>query len=600
MSRLSTGFKELRRRNVFRVAAYYIIAAWLIMQVADVMFPALNLPAWTITFVAALLILGLPIALALAWAFDVTPEGIKRAEAVATPDATASSGWRKLDFLIIAVLGVAVAFLLYERSNSIQQTDSSTSAHRYSVAVLPFVNMSGDQDNEYFSDGVSEEILNELVKLKSLRVPSRTSSFAFKGKDVSLLDIARELKVGYVLEGSVRKSGNRVRITAQLIEATSDSHLWSDTFDRELTDIFQIQREISASIARTLQLKLTPENVGADQEDPVGVEAYQHFLEGRYLVLRRGKEGEAGLRQSIELFQQAIDLEPGYARAYAGLGSAHALLTGYSNNAPANSLALAEESIARAIELDPELGEAYATLGLLRAKELKWAEADQALARAVSLSPNDAQAMMWYGMVLTCSGRTSKALEVLLRANDIDPYSPLVAHWLADVYRNLGEYELSRQQAQRSVDLGTQSSAMGLYIYHLLQGDLDRAEKTLKESLEQQGFMSSHVGQVVRAIKDSEYVDVAAEALEQAASQVPENTFWMYFDLPDSDVLFDELLERGPSPLNYYRFWEPEMSALRQHPRFLPAMTEAGLMEYWQSVGWPDLCRPDGDVLKCD
>lgn len=596
-------FAELKRRNVFRVAIAYLLLAWVVQQVADVFFPALSLPEWTVRLVAGLLILGFPLVLFFAWAFELTPEGLKREREVNRVASITHRTGRKLDFLIIGVLLIVIATLVVDRFTDTENPDLPAEAaiQQASIAVLPFLNLSDDQANEFFSDGVAEEVLNRLVQIEELRVPSRTSSFAFRGNDLPVSAIAQELKVRYVLTGSVRKSGNRVRISVQLIEAATDSNLWSETFERDLTDIFQIQKEISATAARMLQVELDPEYTVTTGADTVDIEAYQRFLEGRYLILRRGQEGEPGLRRSIELFNEAIAIEPQYARAYAGRATSYVLLPGYSNSPPPDAKPLAEQSITKALELDPNSGEAYATLGLLRANELRWTEADVALRRAIELTPNDGQALMWYGMILVCSGRTSDALQILLRANDIDPYSPLVAHWLADVYRNMGENELSLKQAQRSVDLGMKFSTMGIYIYHLLQDDIPAAKISLEESLDQLGFSTAHVAPVVAAIEDAEYVDAAAAALAEAKEQVPLDTFWMYFDLGAPKLLFDELDQRPDDQvLRYYRFWEPQLAALRQHPRFEKAMNDAGLVDYWQNHSWPDLCRPADEGFKCD
>lgn len=596
-------FAELKRRNVFRVAVAYVLLAWVVQQVADVFFPALNLPYWSVRLVAGLLIVGFPLAIFFAWAFELTPDGIRREQRVPASESISHSTGRKLDFLIIGVLAVVVIVLLADRFAGPIPADlpEDAATPRASIAVMPFVNLSGDEANEYFSDGVAEEILNALVQIRELRILSRSSSFAFKGKDVPLRVITEELGVSHVVAGSVRESEGRVRIAVQLIEAANDSNVWSKTFERDLAEVFEIQKEISTSIARTLEIGLDAEQAESMDAGVENINAYQRFLEGRYLVLRRGKEGEAGLRRSIELFNEAINLEPGYARAYAGLAMAYTLLPGYSNAPNADAAVRAEKAIEQALNLAPESGEAYATLGLLRANQLRWTEADTALSRAIELTPTDAQALMWYGTILVCSGRTTDALPILLRANDIDPYSPLVAHWLADAYRNLGDSRRSLDEARRSVDLGMQLSAMGIYMHHLANGDPQAAQSSLEESLERQGLFSEHVAPVVAAIEDRSLLDAAAAALAEAEAKVPIDTFWMYFDLDAPDLLFDELARQsGDNSLRYYRFWEPQFSALRQHDRFGTAVEEAGLVAYWRDVAWPDLCQPTDSGFACD
>jgi TolB-like protein len=246
-------FEELKRRNVFRVAIAYIVVAWLVLQVADVVLPTFQTPDWVMPAFTFLLALGFPVALTFAWAYEMTPEGIKREKEVDRSQSITRNTGRKLDFIIIGVLVVAIAFLAYDEfviepaqeearttANSEASEVIETDIPEMSVAVLPFVNMSADPDQEYFSDGISEELLNQLVKIRGLQVAGRTSSFAFKGRNEDLRSIADQLNVAHILEGSVRKAGDRVRITAQLVKASDGYHLWSETYDRDLSDIFAI------------------------------------------------------------------------------------------------------------------------------------------------------------------------------------------------------------------------------------------------------------------------------------------------------------------------------------------------------------------------
>ena len=322
---------ELRRRNVFRVAAVYAVAGWLLLQVADVLFAVLGVPDWGLRLVLGLLLLGFPVVAIFAWVFELTPEGIKRESEVDRTQSVVERTGNKLNVAIVVLLAAAVTLLVLERfggerdngyddaalpAESKRLEVAGSEAEERSIAVLPFVNMSDDPGNEYFSDGISEELLNVLVKVDGLTVASRTSSFAFKGKEVSVPEIAEKLKVNHVVEGSVRKAGNRVRITAQLIDVGSDRHIWSETYDRELADVFAIQDEISLRIVEALKIALGAETVDAMSaagHPTDNLVAYELYLQGRYFWQRGGG---VNIRNAIELFIEAIELAPVFARAW--------------------------------------------------------------------------------------------------------------------------------------------------------------------------------------------------------------------------------------------------------------------------------------------
>src|SRR6059036_956018 len=305
-------FSELKRRNVYKVAIAYAVVGWLLIQIATQVFPFFEIPNWTVRFVVLLLVIGFPVALILAWAFELTPEGIKRAEDVDVSKSITRKTGRKLDFSIIAVLLLAVGILLFQRLHPTVSPAVSSSLQK-SIAVLPFVDLSQAKDQEYFCDGMSEEILDALSKVEGLRVVARTSSFSFKGKNADVGEIAQKLNVQSVLEGSLRREGNRIRITAQLINARDGFHLWSETYERELKDVFAVQDEITRSIVDALKIKLA---VAPPVRTPKNTEAYDLYLKGLYYS---NKSDEENLRKSLSLFQQALDKDPNFARAWTGI-----------------------------------------------------------------------------------------------------------------------------------------------------------------------------------------------------------------------------------------------------------------------------------------
>lgn len=423
---------ELKQRHVFRVAAVYIIAAWIIMQVVDVMFPALGLQSWTMTLVAALLIVGFPIALLMAWALELTPQGLRRTSSVVAEETTTPG----------AHAGAA------DRAAAVAAPDESARPDtRKSIAVLPFADMSPAHDNEYFSDGLCEELLNVLTRVPGLRVASRTSCFAFKGKDADIPTVAERLHVTHVVEGSVRKQGERIRITAQLIEADTDTHLWSDTWDRDLGDIFAIQDDIARSIVAALALQLNPGDApDATTRDP---RAYDLYLKGLSFYHRFGPKSQ---RFAIEMFGRATALDPGFAKAWAGLAGAHAALAVYHDGGEA-ALGAADEASRKAVELAPELAEAHAARAVYFSAREQFDDAARAFERAIALNPGLFEAWYQYARTALHQGRHRRALELLERAAEVNPddyQGPLIA---APVYRSLGQEDKAVAAERRGVAL---------------------------------------------------------------------------------------------------------------------------------------------------
>ncbi len=397
---------ELRRRRVFRVASVYIAAALGVVYAADVILPRLSVPEWAVTAVIVLAGLGFFLAIALAWAFDVTPAGIVRTGEVPSATATAPSAPPADDASLAQVV------------------DRARALDRRAIAVLPFENISAETGNDHFSDGISEEIINALAQLPELRVVGRTSAFSFKGQHEDLRSIGRKLNVGTVLEGSVRQVGNRVRITAQLIDASDGYHLWSERYDRDLHDIFQVQDEIARAIADRLAVKLgaraSAALVAAHPPDP---EAYQLFLTGRHHV---SQMMEPGFTLAIEAYRAAIARVPDYALAWAGVGEAELIRGALMDEPYASSPSRARAAALKALELNESIAEAHATLGgVLTYYDLDWDGAERSFKRALELSPGSAWARTWYSELLAFTGRTDEAVTQALRAKEVEPLAPL-------------------------------------------------------------------------------------------------------------------------------------------------------------------------------
>ena len=452
---------ELRRRNVFRVAFAYIVVGWVVMQVADFLAPLLQLPSWTVSLALYLGIVGFPFALVFAWAFELTPEGLRRTQDVDPDTSITHETAGKLNRLTITLMGIAIVLLLADRlvnrpddspeivasvvtADRVENNPADTAQDKpKSIAVLPFVNMSNDPDQEYFSDGISEELLNALAKIRDLRVAARTSSFAFKGKSQDITAIGEQLKVATVLEGSVRKSGQRLRITAQLINVEDGYHLWSDTYDRDLTDIFAIQDEISNAIVNALKVHLGQAEA-VDTAKKVDLEAYNFYLLGRHSLRERT---EASIERASKEFQKAIDIDSSYADAWVGKALATALLS--SNNYGKLSLAEASRNAQATLDvafgLDPDSPWGHATQALIYSSLNQPHKALASLNRAIELNPNEGILYSWRFNALTDIGNYSAALASLERAYEVDPLHPVIRSNLLLQYANNLDFERARE-----------------------------------------------------------------------------------------------------------------------------------------------------------
>ena len=380
-------FNELKRRNVVRVAAAYAVVAWLLIEVSDTIFPRLGLPDWSVTLVIALVALGFPLALFLSWAYELTPAGVKRTEEVPIQQSVTRFTGRKLDFVIIGVLVVALGWVAWDRFGPGNGTLANVG--EASIAVLPFVNMSSDEETDYFADGVSEEILNLLARIEGLRVAGRTSAFKFKGHNEDLRVIGDQLGVTHILEGSVRRAENQVRVTAQLILVENGFHLWSDAWDRELTDIFAVQDEIGRAVADALSIRLGAADLSAPR-GTASAEAHDLALQARELLAARGAPN---LVRAAELFGAAVDMDPGYSEAWSGRARALSVVWYYDPSSDARTHArLAEEAAQRALSANPENAEALSVLAYLDdLVHWEWERAQRRLLRAIALAPNDAE-----------------------------------------------------------------------------------------------------------------------------------------------------------------------------------------------------------------
>jgi TolB-like protein/Flp pilus assembly protein TadD len=430
-------YHELKRRNVFRVAIAYLALAWLLVEVAGTLFPGFGIPAWAFRFVVIMLALGFIPVLIFSWAYEITPEGVKREKDVVRDESVTHRTSKRLDGITIGLIVVALVFILGDRfwlsprlaeqiSAPVAAVTEQVAAEQEvsteldkSIAVLPFVNMSSDPEQDYFSDGISEELLNLLTKIPELRVISRSSAFSFKGKGMKIAEVARELNVAHILEGSVRKAGNQVRITAQLIETRSDTHLWSETYDRTLDDIFAIQDEIAGAVVAKLKITLLGEAPTALETDP---EAFELYLLARQVGRQ---DTTAAYEQSIALYQQALAIAPDFDAAWVGQAAIYFQAAFFGSRPYGEAATLAHEAIEKALAINPDNAKAYALLGgIALFYDGDLAAAAQHFQQSLELKPADPDILSMAAFLVGDLGRLEEAIELREYVVTRDPVNP--------------------------------------------------------------------------------------------------------------------------------------------------------------------------------
>lgn len=496
MSARPSFFAELRRRNVYKVAVGYAVVGWLVMQVAATVVPALHLPEGLTTAVVVVVLLGFPIALVIAWAFEMTPAGMKRTENISPNEAIPQWSRRKFAVFVVAVAMLAAGLLAYQfirpkakpsPAGKIMSGGAATSPAipDKSIAVLPFDNLSRDPDNAFFAEGVQDEILTRLAKVADLKVISRTSTQHFKSSPENLPEIAQRLGVRNILEGSVQKSNDQVRVNVQLINATNDAHLWADIYDRKLTDLFAVESDIAKTIADTLQAKLTGSEKTAIAARPTeNPEAYQLYLKGRFFW---NKRTASDLRKSIDYFHQAIENDPGYALAYAGLAQSWLLLPAYGGGAPHDSFPQAAAAANKALALDDTSSDARTALIEVKASyDFDYAGATREFKRAILLNPNDATAHHWFAdSTLEPTGQGDHAIAEMKRALELDPLSLIINTNLGAACMYAGHLDEAVTQLRKAVEM---------------DGSFPFARWNLAQALQLQGNIPAAIAEYQKAI----------------------------------------------------------------------------------------------------
>ena len=569
-------FAELKRRNVYKVAVGYAVVGWLLIQVATQVFPFFDIPNWGVRLVVLLIVVGFPIALVIAWAFELTPGGIKRTEEAdrAYPGRSRGRAW----IYVVISAGVLSAGLFFLGRYTAPNENKIPNVPAKSIAVLPFENLSRDPDNAYFAEGIQDEILTRLAKVADLKVISHTSTQRYKSSPNDLPQIAKQLGVANILEGSVQRSQDQVRVNVQLINAATDAHLWADSFDRKLIDIFAVESEIAAKVADRLQAKLTGAEQHAISMQPTqNTEAYQLYLRGRYFW---NKRTGPDLQKAIDYFKQAIDKDPNYALAYVGLGDAYILLSGFGAARPQDSFPLAEAAAKKALEIDDNLAEAHTTLGFsLCVHHFDFAGSIREFERAIELNPNYATAHHWFGDgPLLAVGQFDRAIAEGKRALELDPLSVIITADLGADFLVARRYDEAIEQFHKAIDLDPRfyyahwNLAQALEMKGDLRGALTEYKKAVE--LDDDPFVLALLGQAYAKLgQRDEALKILAQLPQIAAHRyVPSYSYALLHMALGEKGKAVEWLERsyqeGAGLDVIFLKVDPMLDPLQKEPRF--------------------------------
>lgn len=629
MTSRPTLWSELRRRNVFRVGLAWLALSWLLIAIADLLFPYLGFPDEAIrALIAGLLIALLPI-LVMAWLFELTPRGLRFDRGPAGENPENKRTGRRLDqltiVLILMALGISAVreFVVSGELEQEPATQVAGSAQTdpalqpaplpptppgpvdpRSVAVLPFANMSPDAENAFLAEGMAEEILNVLSRVEGLKVASRTSSFSFRDESVGVREIGRRLGIAHVVDGSVRRQDDRVRITAQLVEAATDRHLWSGSFDRELTDIFALQEDIAQAIADALADTLGMRTVRVRRATD-NLQAYELYLRGRQLFAQRG----ASLMPARELLREAVELDPSFAEAWAVLAGVEYVMPSYfaeAHSAEANRHA--SEAARKALALVTDEPNALAVSTRLAADRGRRIEALAFADQALAQDPNNANTWMWRGLTLLEAGHVSAARDCFERARVLDPLSGIHYGWLGATEIVAGNLDIAEAHLQRAHRLGWRGPASAWLLKLALNrhGFGEQARRAFDNWLHDDERIDEPARSLYRelspAMTDAEQRASVLTRLRASIRETPDKDWTnllLFLGLHDAAV--EEALRPKPpsGQIVLMMIWTPFDRPFREHPDFLSVAEDAGLLAFWRQHGGPDHCRLIDERLEC-
>jgi serine/threonine-protein kinase len=576
-------FAELKRRNVYKVAIAYAVVAWLLMQVATQVFPFLEIPNWAIRLVIMLIVIGFPIALIIAWAFELTPEGLKRTEFAGElpKKPPRSSAWI---YVVVIAGAISVSLFFFGRYTATSKQSELTAVPAKSIAVLPFDNQNRDPNTDYLSDGIPESIINSLSQLPQLRVMARSTVFSYKGKDVDPRKVGNDLGVRAVLMGRLIQQGDNLAIRTELVNVADGTEIWGQQYNRKLADVFAVQEEIAREISEKLRLKLS----GAERQQLAkrpteNLKAFQYYVQGRGYISRRTRED---LLTAIRYCEKAIEEDPNYALAYAGLSDAYGTLGAYGYIAPIEGRRKAEEAARKALALDENLAEAHAALGsaFVQFAPANFSLGDRELRRAIELSPSFALAHEFLGFSLVRQGRLDESFEECLKARELDPLSSIIARVATLPYYLKRDYARALELLRQANDIGpafTTTFEIGIYIQNKLFNEtLTELEKAQGER-KNDSILIYDTGMLYAAQgKRTEALQVIKE-LEQMSGANLSQAHWIakiYATLNERELAFS-WLERGLAAGAIGPFYkdEPVWDPIRSDPRFTDLVQRMGI-----------------------
>lgn len=592
--------EELKRRNVIRIGVLYLVAAWVLLQLTDVLSSLLSVPESVGSIVVMLLMLGFFPVLLFAWVYEMTPEGLKREKDIDRSASVTPVTGKKINTLIVVLLIIAIVGLVADRlipetsvatdAAVVDVVDVTEPANDHSIAVLPFADLSQDQDQQYFTDGLSEELLNLLVRVDDLQVASRTSSFAYRGSTLSVPEISKALNVGHILEGSVRKDGDRIRITAQLIEAESDRHLWSENFDRELVDIFAIQDEIANAIVQALTGELgVGEKVITVEAVTENLDAYELYLAARELFIKREQ-----LPESIRLFNKAIELDPNFARAWEGLAAVEAVADDWIAGDGIDHAPLATAAAKKALSLNPDLSMPLAVLGSVASNsDLDILGSIDYLRAALEKDAKNTTAWLWLGLRQYMTGFHDEAIASLRQCLAIDPGYQNCRQHLAVVHLYKGEVNTALQLNNETFEHLFHSTSDTFVSSYVRTGHRELALHIADIKL---GSAGAPVIEWIRAIENPEADNSAGFARLKDWERQTTSGYEVWFGVPTALLSFRAYEELASHP-SYaaYILWHPDAAEFMQTEFAKTAVRESGVYDYWKARGFPPQCKPVGD-----
>ena len=613
MTNKPSFFSELKRRNVYKVAIAYAVTGWALAEGASQIFPVFDIPNWVVRLVVLVIVLGFPIALVIAWAFELTPEGLKRTE---TADAEPQlRRRRKVVWIYVVLIAGASAIGLFSiqhftgwknPAKAVPQSSQKSNAQpaatpakqlidQKSIAVLPFDDLSPAHDQANFSDGMAEEILNALTRIKALQVIARSSSFQFKGKEISPQQIGAELGVAHLLEGSVRKQGEELRITARLVQTSDGVQQWSNTYNGQLSDVFKLQESCAHDIADQLNVVLG-DNGKQQLVDKTtdNAEAYALFVEAQTLV--NARVGDS-LPRAIAKLEKVTALDPKFARAWSKLAVAHAVLPQYVGGDWAENLTIAESDAQRAIALDADNAEAYAALGYVAFSRRRYVEMVAPAARALTLDPDDDTANFWASNELAAVGRNAEAESLLDHVLIRDPANARAVYYKGLMRWQAGDAKTAVTLSKRAIALGFSLGGGTLSSIFAMKGDFDQGAKEFARGFGAIGakFSSTELQTIYRGM----YLGASehAAALKVIATHKNEQyvpTFLLMLGEPERSFAEYEQSATGLSDAYLNFLWLPDAWSrkARQSPAFQDFAKRIGLVDYWKQNRWPDLCSP--------